>query len=96
MIVRFLEVARAEFEAAAEAYDRQREGRKARFQDAVRVAVDRITLLPESGSILEGEYRRCLLKRFPYSIIYHAAPEEIVIIAVYHQHRRPGRWKGRA
>ncbi|HSS20628.1 MAG TPA: type II toxin-antitoxin system RelE/ParE family toxin [Pyrinomonadaceae bacterium] len=39
--------------------------------------------------------RRYLMKRFPYSVIYTLSGEEIRILAVAHQNRRPGYWRGR-
>src|SRR3954467_74415 len=39
--------------------------------------------------------RRYLMKRFPYSLIYTISGEEIRILALAHQNRRPGYWRGR-
>jgi hypothetical protein len=39
--------------------------------------------------------RRILLDRFPYSVIYRASADEILIIAVAHLRRRPGYWRHR-
>ena len=39
--------------------------------------------------------RRMLLHKFPFSLIYALGAEEIVIVAVAHQKRRPDYWKGR-
>lgn len=33
-----------------------------------------------------------LLRRFPYSVIYIIAPDEIIIVALAHHSRRPGYW----
>ncbi|MEP7012552.1 MAG: type II toxin-antitoxin system RelE/ParE family toxin [Acidobacteriota bacterium] len=50
---------------------------------------------PQSGAIFRGTCRRFLLRRFPYSIIYQLSREELRIIAVAHQRRRPAYWAGR-
>ena len=50
---------------------------------------------PLRGAIFRGDRRRYLLRRFPYSVIYQIATEEIRIIAVAHQRRRPGYWTDR-
>lgn len=50
---------------------------------------------PKLGSIFRGTRRRCPLRRFPYSIIYQATAEELRVIAVAHDRRRPGYWAGR-
>lgn len=38
---------------------------------------------------------RCLLKRFPYGIIYAQLDERILILAVAHAKRSPGYWESR-
>ena len=46
---------------------------------------------PES---VEGT-RKCLLTRFPYLVIYAPLPDELLVLAVGHQHRRPEYWRER-
>jgi plasmid stabilization system protein ParE len=50
---------------------------------------------PRLGAIFRGSRRRALLRRFPYSVIYQVAGEELRVVAVAHQHRRPAYWAGR-
>lgn len=50
---------------------------------------------PKLGSTWRGRFRRLPLRRFPYSIIYYLSESEVRILAVAHQRRRPGFWKGR-
>lgn len=50
---------------------------------------------PELGAIFRRSKRRYLLRRFPYSIFYQLAGDEIRVIAVAHQRRRPSYWAGR-
>lgn len=50
---------------------------------------------PQLGAVFHGTRRRCLLRRFPYSIIYQVTAEDIRILAVAHHRRRPGYWGGR-
>jgi hypothetical protein len=35
------------------------------------------------------------VRSFPFSVVYRLRPEEIVILAVAHQKRKPGYWRGR-
>lgn len=42
-----------------------------------------------------GPYRRVLMQRFPFAVYYEIAEDQIRIIAVAHQRRLPGYWKGR-
>lgn len=51
---------------------------------------------PNLGARWRGSLRRLPLRRFPYSIVYHQASQAVHILAVAHQSRRPGYWRGRA
>lgn len=50
---------------------------------------------PLLGAVFRGTRRRFFLRRFPYSIIYLIAEEELQILAVAHHKRRPGYWTNR-
>ena len=56
---------------------------------------DRIAQFPEAWHPLSKRTRRCLVKRFPYGVIYTKRGEEIIIIAVANLHRKPDYWKNR-
>ena len=50
---------------------------------------------PEIGQKVGGEFRRIILARFPYSLIYGIESDRIWVVAVAHHRRRPGYWQGR-
>lgn len=50
---------------------------------------------PLIGAVFRGTRRRYILRRFPYSVIYQVAEDEIRILAVAHHRRRPGYWTQR-
>ena len=50
---------------------------------------------PLIGAVFQGTRRHHILRRFPYSIIYQVAAEELRILAVAHHRRRPGYWAQR-
>lgn len=58
-------------------------------------AVGMLRAYPRLGPIWRGTTRRFPLRRFPYGIIYQVKPEEVRVIALAHQRRRPGYWRGR-
>jgi plasmid stabilization system protein ParE len=58
-------------------------------------AASRILVNPHVGAVFRGTRRRYVLRRFPYSIFYQVAPDEIRVVAVAHQRRRPSYWAGR-
>jgi plasmid stabilization system protein ParE len=54
-----------------------------------------IAAFPEFWGSVGAGYRRKLLERYPYGIIYRIEGEEILIIALAHTSRRPAYWRGR-
>jgi hypothetical protein len=76
-------------------YESQRRGLGKEFRDEVRAAIERIKLLPEGWHLLSENTRRCRTHRFPYGVVYHVANDQILIVAVAHLHREPGRWQDR-
>lgn len=50
---------------------------------------------PLLGAPCLQDKRRLVMRRFPYSIVYAIAAQEIQVMAVAHQSRRPGYWRKR-
>lgn len=65
------------------------------FLDDVQHAIDSVRKHPELGSTTDDGFRRVLVRRFPFSIIYADETAHIVVVAVAHQRRAPKYWKGR-
>ncbi len=95
MIVRILEVARLELDEAVSYYNIQAPGLGDAFLLEIVAAVDRIIRFPGAWHPLSENMRRCRLQRFPYGLIYWAGKDEILIVAVAHDHRRPEYWRDR-
>jgi len=95
--VSFLKVAQAELDDAFAYYDSLQSGLGFRFLSEVESAIARIIRFPFLYEEIGQYSRRCLVQKFPYGIIYkHFENEkEILIVAVYHLHRRPGHWTKR-
>ena len=55
----------------------------------------RLLQFPQVGTAVSNSLRALPMRRFPYSIIYHATAETITIRAIAHQRRRPDYWGGR-
>ncbi|MCP5543339.1 MAG: type II toxin-antitoxin system RelE/ParE family toxin [Akkermansiaceae bacterium] len=94
MTYRFLTPALAEIREAAEFYEDRVSGLGADFLDEVDAAIDRMLHFPEAWGRLGEEFRKCQLRRFPYSIIYSVQLDrEVVIVSVFHQSREPRSWR---
>jgi len=50
---------------------------------------------PRLGARWRHGKRRYLMRRFPFSIIYSISGDQLLVLAVAHQSRRPGYWRGR-
>jgi plasmid stabilization system protein ParE len=85
-----------EMRAAAAYYEAQEPGLGDAFLDDIEQALQSIQQFPQLWSVYDGEYRRYLLKRFPYGLIYRIDEARILIVAVAHLHLKPGYWKDRA
>ena len=91
----FLPEAEQEMLEAAIYYQSQTAGLGADYLLEVERAVKAIAKSPMIWSVIEGELRRRLIRRFPFGILYRNDPEEIVIVAVAHLRRKPGYWRKR-
>ena len=81
-----------EITEAAAWYESQREGLGRELLDAIEQALERIRRQPGAGAPWH-EYRKGLVRRFPYLIVYRATSEdEVEVVAVAHMSRRPGYW----
>ena len=87
--------ARAEMREAFNFYDERLDGLGLRFLLSVEQTADRITIHPEAGAPLAGEFRKRIVSGFPYNIIYRVWEDYIYLIAVAHHRRRPGYWRER-
>lgn len=75
-------------------YERQRRGLGQEFVLAVDVAIAKIVEAPQRWPRFFGA-QRYLLDRFPYSIIYRVVDEQVQVLAIAFQKRRPTYWKRR-
>jgi hypothetical protein len=93
--VRLLTPANLELVEAIEYYDHQLPGLGHRFFQETSTAIERIRLMPEAWTKIGKRTRRCMLKGFPYAILYIIEPGEILITAIAHFHRDPKHYKDR-
>ncbi len=92
MRTRFLQIARRELDDAVDYYNRERPGLGYEFLWEVLFAIDRIKQFPQAWQTFYEDARRCIVRRFPYGIIYVQEKDVIVILAIAHLHRNPDYW----
>lgn len=93
--VRFLRPAELEMLDAAKYYELQATGLGDDFLDKIDVAIQDIGSNPERWPIIGNNVRRRLVHRFPYALLYRVDPDEVVVQATMHLHRRPDYWFSR-
>ena len=93
--MRYHPEAEAEIVRAARYYEKRVEGLGARFLSEFEATATRILEAPERWRLLEGDVRRCLMRRFPYGIYYRVDTDEVRILVVKHHSRHPDYWKER-
>jgi plasmid stabilization system protein ParE len=87
--------ARRELMRAASWYDHQRAGLGDEFLEEMAKGFALLKDFPEAPPPIGDRYRRLLLPRFPFGIIFRLDGSDIVVVAVAHNSRRPGYWRGR-
>ena len=95
MQVRFVALAKIEFEDARAWYRDIRPELGRAFTSEVRTATQRMVLMPLMYPLELGDIRRCVLRQFPYTLRYAVRGDLIVVVAVSHQHRAPDFWVDR-
>ena len=84
-----------ELVSAARRYECQSEALGRRFLRAVHVVLENIREDPERFAFYDKPARSCLVRGFPYRVIYEVLPDAIYILAVAHTSLEPGYWKSR-
>jgi plasmid stabilization system protein ParE len=95
MSVRLLESAQVELDDAIAWYASQAPGLGDAFLIETLKTLKLIEQFPKAWHPLTQQVRRCRLRRFPYSVIYAQESSELLVLAVAHQHRKPGYWRTR-
>lgn len=95
MVARIHPAALAEMAEAARFYEDRAPGLGREFFAEVVVVIRSAVENPDAGMTQEPPYRRMLCRRFPFAVVYRQVDDELRILAVAHQRRRPGYWKER-
>jgi plasmid stabilization system protein ParE len=80
---------------AARWYEEQATGLGRDLLEEADVVIARVMRFPESHPVRHRQFRRALLRRFPYGVFYAVEADEIVILAVLHLAQDPSAIFGR-
>jgi len=84
-----------EIKASYRWYQNQAEGLGDDFLHELELACQAIIEFPATWPRLKKDYRRFLLSKFPFSVVYRVQNTNIFVVAVMHNSRKPDYWKTR-
>lgn len=87
--------AREELLAAIDYYSDAEPGLGMAFYTEIESAIELIEGYPDLWIEIGGGIRRCLVRRFPYAILYTRETSRIFIYAIMHTKHEPGYWRNR-
>ena len=91
----YLSGARRDFDESFDWYAARSTRTALRFVAAVDAAVTSLANDPMRFASPDGVHHKCLIKKFPFRIVYRLVNEGVLIVAVAHAKRRPGYWRDR-
>ena len=74
-------------------YDRQADGLGTDFVNELEAVFQRIQRNPRQFPQFSGPIHRGILPRFPFAVLFIPSSAGSLVLAVMHQHRRPGFWR---
>lgn len=90
-----LAAAEADIDEAFEWYEQRQTGLGFEFMRAVDARIRSIQRNPDMCGFVERHYRRALVRRFPFAILYAYADDIVTIYAVFHTAQDPAKWRTR-
>ncbi len=87
--VRYKRAASAEIEAAISRYAQPEINQASAFVRDLERTEAHLRAQPALYQQVEGDIRRAVLRRFPYSLFYVIEREEVIVLACMHQHQKP-------
>ena len=76
-------------------YENRRPGLGEEFLSCVDACIAAIQRTPEMHRVVHEDYRRGLVRRFPYAIFYEFSGGVVTVYCVFHTARDPQKWRQR-
>jgi plasmid stabilization system protein ParE len=76
-------------------YEARRAGLGEEFLSCVDACIQGICRMPEIYAVVHDNYRRALVRRFPYAVFYEYADETVTVYCVFHAAQDPQKWRQR-
>jgi toxin ParE1/3/4 len=91
MNLRYTSQAKNEVDLAFEWYELQRRGLGFEFLDCLEASINNIIHFPELYGICHANFRRCVIRRFPFSNFYTIEKNQIVVHSVFDNRQNPNK-----
>ena len=95
LTIRLRDEADQDLSTAASWYEEQHVGLGQEFLDEVLSTLRSVSEEPLRYPLVRRNTRRALIKRFPFGVYFRVQEAHIVVVAVMHGSRHPGRWQSR-
>ena len=82
-------------EEAKEWYERCDTGLGSEFLRSLEECLARVASDPERFRVFKPPFRKTLMRRFPYQVVFELRDEEIWVLAIFHSSRDPKRLQTR-
>jgi plasmid stabilization system protein ParE len=76
-------------------YEQRRVGLGEDFLARVDAVIQGISRLPEFHPIVHENYRRAVVRKFPYVVFYEYAGGKVTVYCVFHTSQDPDKWRQR-
>ena len=87
--VGYKRAAASEVESAIAWYAKPEINQTSAFVNDLQLTESHLRTHPELYQRVEGDVRRAVLRRFPYSLFFLIEQDQVVVLAFMHQHQRP-------
>lgn len=91
-MIKFLALAQSELDDVFEAYEYQKKDQGYHFIQEVKNTLQLIKTYPEIWPKSSTHAQRCLIKGFPYGVLYHKVDTTIFVLALVNLRKKPIHW----
>ena len=91
MRLHYTQRAKDDIELAFAWYEKQRRGLGFDYLDCIELAVKSVIKNPTIYQNTYSKFRRCVIRRFPFSIFYTIEKDEIIVHSVFDNRQDPER-----
>ena len=87
--------AQQDVDAAYSWYEDRRPGLGEEFLGCADACIQAIRRMHKLYAKVHEEYRRALVRRFPYAIFYEYTDGKVIVYSIFHVSRNPKKWRSR-